>query len=88
MPKKKQTEKEDMIVRAVRAELNANKGQWRRLGRLMKKSKPKLSYRWIVAFSSGQIRDPSFTRLRHLASFLGIKIITAVGKHFNKFNPE
>lgn len=85
---KKQTEKEDTIVRSVRAELNANKGQWRRLARLLRKSKPRLSYRWIVAFASEQIHDPSFTRLRHLASFLGIKIIVAVGKHFNKFNPE
>jgi hypothetical protein len=88
MQLKKQTEKEDTIVRTVRAELNANKGQWRRLARLMKKSKSKLSYRWIVAFASGQIRDPSFTRLRHLASFLGIKLIVATGRHFNKFTLE
>jgi hypothetical protein len=82
------TVKPDPIVQAIRAELNANKWQWRRLARLLKKSKHQLSYRWLVAFASGQIADPSFTRLKHLGSFLGVKIITAGGRHFNKFTPE
>lgn len=34
----------------------------------------KISYRYILALIQGDIADPSFRRLSHLASFVGIRI--------------
>lgn len=33
-----------------------------------------ISYRYILAVTHGEIADPSFRRLSHLAGFLGIRI--------------
>ncbi len=47
----------------------------------------KLSYRWIVTFASGEIKDPSYSRLQCLGKYLGFKIKIEPGPHFNKFTP-
>jgi hypothetical protein len=72
-------------VELVRKELNRNRGQWKRLSRL---AHGKLSYRWIAAFADGNIKDPSFTRLKTLGSYLGILIRVEQGPHYNRFTPS
>lgn len=42
------------------------------LSKLSRRSK--ISYRYILAVCHGEIADPSFRRLSHLAGFLGIRI--------------
>lgn len=42
------------------------------LSKLSRRSK--ISYRYILAVTHGEIADPSFRRLSHLAGFLGIRI--------------
>lgn len=73
------------VVEQVRRELRANRGDWPRLSKL---TGGKISYRWLIAFAAGTIREPSFTRLVSLASYLGFRIEVLPGKHFAKFTPE
>lgn len=35
----------------------------------------KISYRYILALIQGDIADPSFRRLSHLARFVGVRIV-------------
>jgi len=44
----------------------------RQLMRLSRLSK--MSYRYLLAVAHGDIADPSFRKLTHLASFLGIRV--------------
>lgn len=83
--KKEQGISGDEIVEGVRQELIRNKGDWPRLAAV---SKGSITYRWIVAFSGGQIKDPQFTTLRRVASYLGMKIRVEPGAHYAKFKPE
>ena len=67
------------IQTLVLKELNANRKQFTRLAELSK-----VSYRYIHAVASGQIKDPAFRKLVHLAGFLGIRVTHETCNHFNK----
>lgn len=58
---------QDLVVK----KLNEAKGRGE-LSKLSRRSK--ISYRYILAVCHGEIADPSFRRLAHLAGFLGIRI--------------
>lgn len=74
--KQKQPDIQDLVV----AELEKHRGQLSRLSRLSK-----ISYRYILAVVRGDIKDPGFRRLCHLASFLGIRVTHESCAHFAKF---
>ena len=66
--------KVDPFVERVRRALNKQKGNWPTIATSLQKKNSRLSYRWILAFASKQIIDPSFTRVRLLGSHLGVNI--------------
>lgn len=78
-------DKELDLVDHVRSELNKCKGEWTRLSKLTKR---KLSYRWLVSFADGEIKDPGARKLILLGSYIGVKIVGVEGGHFCKFTPE
>ncbi len=70
------------IVRQLRLELHAHKGQWARLARI---SKGKLTYTWIKLFAAGEIDNPGVENALNLAKYLGVVIKAEPGPHFNRF---
>lgn len=80
----KKTSLIDPIVEKIRDELNNNKGELPRLAKLLQNKQPRLNYRWLLAFASGQIADPSFSRVNLLGSHLGVRLTQSKGKHFNR----
>lgn len=72
------------LVEAARDELNSNKGQWARLVDL---SEGKLTYAWIAAFASRRIKVPHIDKIAELALYLGMRLQSVDGNHFNKFRP-
>lgn len=81
--RRQETNEIDPMVETIRSELNRHKGEWPRLATLLQHHNSRLSYRWLLAFASRQIADPSFTRIRLLGSYLGVKLVPTPGKHFN-----
>lgn len=79
----RQTDNE--IISKMREELRKCRGKWMHLSRLTGRQ---LSYRWIVAFASGEIPSPSFQKICLLGKYIGIKITTAPCGHFLKYKPE
>lgn len=67
------------IQTLVLKELNKSREHFVRLADLSG-----FSYRYIHAVASGQIKDPAFNKLVHLASFLGIRVTHEPCNHFNK----
>lgn len=78
-------DKRDDVVEQARRELCRNKGD---LNRLSKLTGRKLSYRWLLAFASGETKDPGTRRFLILCTYIGIRVaVTLDGPHFNKFTP-
>lgn len=48
-------------ISALRAEVNARKGQWAAIARV-----GDLDYSWVVRFARGAIAEPRLSRLAHL----------------------
>lgn len=71
------------LVEAMRKDLRKNKLALLRLSRISG-----LPHRWLVAFTDGQIREPSFPRVCELGRYIGVVIRAHEGSHFNKFKPE
>jgi hypothetical protein len=71
------------LVETLRKDLRKRRASLLRLSRISG-----LPHRWIVAFTDGQIREPSFPRVVELARYLGLRITVRPGAHFDKFNPE
>lgn len=70
------------VVEAMRRDLRKNRPALLRLSRISG-----LPHRWITAFMEGAIREPSFSRISALGEYLGIRVVTKPGKHFNDFTP-
>lgn len=72
------------IIKRLRAELERCRSKW---ALLSKQTGRRLSYRWIVAFAGGEIREPSFQKICLLGEYLGMRISTSACGHFLKFKP-
>lgn len=82
---KREEKKEEDVLERMREELNKCKSKWTQLSKLTGRA---LSYRWIVAFAGGEIREPSFQKIVILGKYIGLKVTTAPGGHFLQFKPE
>lgn len=71
---KQDTEGIDPYVETVREALNRTRGDWPVLAEKLREQNSRFSYRWLLAFASRQIADPSFTRVRLLGTHLGVKL--------------
>ena len=82
--KKQGSEFADALIKEVRKELNANKGDWKRIVKL---SNGSIGYAWLSAIGTGRIRATRIDKISELAMFLGMRLQVAPGPHFNKFVP-
>lgn len=78
-------EKEEDLIEQARRELKKCEGDWTRLSKLTGR---KLSYRWIVSFANGEVKDPGARRLLLLCKYIGLRVMVQEGPHFMKFQPE
>ena len=69
------------IQTLVVQELKANDGEISRLSRLSG-----ISYRYLNAVKTGQIKNPSFRNMVKVAAYLGIRVIWEPCPHFNRFD--
>lgn len=72
------------LVKAIRKELVAQKGELTRLAGL---SNGAFSHSWLIAFAAGRIKTPHVDKLVSLATFLGFRFKVEAGPHFNRFVP-
>lgn len=85
MAKKPQPKDDEQILERMREALLECKSKWTLLS---KQTGRALTYRWLTSFANGEIKEPSFQKICTLGKFLGIKVTTAPGRHFLKFEPE
>ena len=85
MAKKPQPKDDEKILERMREELFKCKSKWTLLS---KQTDRALTYRWITSFANGEIKEPSFQKICTLGKFLGLRVVTAPGAHFLKFQPE
>ena len=69
----------------MRKELLRCRSHWTLLSKLTGK---KLSYRWLIGFANGEIKDPAASKLETLGKYIGMKVTLKPTRHFLKFEPE